>query len=166
MLPSATPDPDAIEFIGCYTSVFSIKGPVSIRQLLDQPQDTYVRLHQTSQFGMDLNQNQAGIKLLVEVDLLADDAKSPLGLCGRFEMYFNFEVPNLKDLAVTQPVKGLTEPALQLAIMLTSISYSTARGILMARLGGTPLDGFALPLLDTAELVGRGELTRITRLRS
>ena len=161
-----TPIPEAIEFIGCYTTAFNVQGPVSIRQLLDQPRDTYARLHQSSQFGMDPDQCQAGIKLLIEVDILAEDAKSSLGLRGRFEMFFNFEVPDLQSLATAQPAEGLTEAGFKVALMLTSISYSTARGILMTRLGGTPLDGFALPLIDTAELAGKGELTSTTRLRS
>lgn len=164
-LTMPTPDLAAIEFIGCFASEVSVQGKTSLRQLFDTSTSADIRLRQSLEIGLDSSQNQVGIKLFIEVGLLVSPSKEPLDLRGRFEMYFNFEVANLKDLLAGHPAQEITMPTFELAVMLTDISYSTARGILMTRLAGTPLDGFSLPLLNATDLVSQGELISTTKLR-
>ncbi len=71
---------------------------------------------------------------------------------GMFSFAFIFLVENLDQLI--KPVKGKgTEVSGELGNALASITYSTARGILMARFKGTALEHFILPVINPNDLL-------------
>jgi len=90
------------------------------------------------------------ISLRIACSQVGDDG-STQGASGIFYFRFFFTVDNLRELMVEAAGKSIPQP--QLAATLTSIAYSTARGILWARLAGTPLEGFALPIIDPMRLL-------------
>lgn len=74
---------------------------------------------------------------------------------GFFHIAFFFEVENMEDLAVeTMPKHLEIHPGLANAI--ASISYSTARGIILTRFQGTALREFILPVVDPNTLLKNG----------
>lgn len=71
---------------------------------------------------------------------------------GRFQFVFVFKIENFEELAKEKEAKILqVEP--KLLNSLAAISYSTARGILLTRLQGTPLQKFILPVIDPNKLL-------------
>ncbi len=76
---------------------------------------------------------------------------------GVFHLIFIYRIENLEQLLVTQEGKKLVLDA-GLANALSSVSYSTSRGILMAKLQGTALQNFVLPIIDpNSLLVGQAD---------
>lgn len=78
-----------------------------------------------------------------------DENRELNGVRGHFWLRFSFEVLNLTELLgdaeppVLPPALGLT---------LLGIAYSTARGLVMAKIAATVLQGVTLPIVDVREL--------------
>lgn len=71
---------------------------------------------------------------------------------GSFHFVYVFHVENLEELAI--PDKNYKiELNGGLGNALASITYSTTRGILFARLKGTSLENFVLPVIDPNKLL-------------
>jgi hypothetical protein len=71
---------------------------------------------------------------------------------GHFTLVFIFEVDNLNELAVLN-ADNLIDLDPNLANALASVTYSTARGILLTRFQGTALQNFILPLVSPNKLL-------------
>jgi hypothetical protein len=71
---------------------------------------------------------------------------------GHFTLVFIFEVDNLNELAVLNE-DNLIDLDPNLANALASVTYSTARGILLTRFQGTALQNFILPLVSPNKLL-------------
>jgi hypothetical protein len=71
---------------------------------------------------------------------------------GNFHFLFIYKIENLEKLAVSGKKERL-EVNSSLSNALSSITYSTARGILISRLQRTGLENFILPVINTNSLV-------------
>jgi hypothetical protein len=71
---------------------------------------------------------------------------------GKFKFVFIYHVENLKELAKLDS-KNEIELDFGLANALSSITYSTTRGILMIRFQGTSLESFILPVINPNSLL-------------
>jgi hypothetical protein len=67
-------------------------------------------------------------------------------------LVFIYHVENLNDLAKPDD-KNLIELHPGLAKALSSVTYSTSRGILLTRLQGTALQNFVLPIINPNTLL-------------
>jgi hypothetical protein len=66
-------------------------------------------------------------------------------------LIFIYRIENLEELATPEKNKQLhLNPALTSA--LSSVTYSTSRGILLTRLQGTALQHFVLPIINPNNL--------------
>ncbi|MEZ4942833.1 MAG: hypothetical protein R3D58_18325 [Saprospiraceae bacterium] len=107
-------------------------------------------------FEMAFNLKKKWIKADIQIKAQTDSAgKNKEEADGFFHIAFFYEVENLDDLAKeTDPNVLQIHPGLANAI--ASISYSTARGIILTRFQGTALRGFILPVIDPNGLVKNG----------
>lgn len=71
---------------------------------------------------------------------------------GAFHFVYVFHVENLQELAIPDENKEISLHG-GLGNALASITYSTSRGILLARLKGTGLENFVLPVIDPNSLL-------------
>ena len=71
---------------------------------------------------------------------------------GTFHFIYVFNVENLDELAIPDKNYNI-ELNGGLGNALASITYSTTRGILFARLKGTALENFILPVIDPNKLL-------------
>lgn len=71
---------------------------------------------------------------------------------GHFTLVFIFEVENLEELAIPN-TENLIDLDSNLANALASVTYSTARGILLTRFQGTALQNFILPIVSPNKLL-------------
>jgi hypothetical protein len=75
-----------------------------------------------------------------------------------FTIQFDFEIENIEDFLIySTDTEGTEEKTVQvdanLGATLMGIAYSTARGIILTRTGGTALEGIVLPVVDPMTLV-------------
>ncbi|MBN2891239.1 MAG: hypothetical protein JXL97_05185 [Bacteroidales bacterium] len=75
---------------------------------------------------------------------------------GIFHFVYIYQVENLLELAIPDKNKEI-ELNGNLGNALASITYSTSRGILFARLRGTGLENFILPVIDPNSLLKYNE---------
>jgi hypothetical protein len=76
----------------------------------------------------------------------------PTGVEGRFKVYLDFQIENLPEYLTTSETYKGSFPTREIMVMLGGVAYSTARGMILQKVLGTPLDGFSLPLRGPAEL--------------
>lgn len=70
---------------------------------------------------------------------------------GNYHLQFIYQIENLDELAEkVENNKLILNP--DLANALSSVTYSTSRGILLTRLQGTPLQKFILPIINPKNL--------------
>lgn len=135
---------------------FEVSGTQDAKQLLRNDATAAVEVTQRAEFAHSAEAGEVAIFLYLGLDITAGTPHQPTGISGYFELDFVFAIGNLSELLVDveQP-----EPQLhpQLVLLLTSVAYSTARGILWTRLAGTPLEGITLPLINPAQLLQPAE---------
>ena len=132
---------------------FEVAGTQGAKSLLRDDSSAAITVAHRAEVTHLAETGEVAIFLYLDLAIGTGTPPQPSGISGRFEMDFIFTIGNLPELlvmATDQP-----EPRLhpQLLLMLTSVAYSTARGILWTRLAGTPLEGITLPLVNPAQLL-------------
>lgn len=152
MTPSVPINLTQIAWTSGNVTRFEVAGTQGAKQVLrDDPTAAIVVTHRAD-VAHNAEDGEVVIFLRINLGLTTGELSQPTGISGQFELDFTFAIGNLPDLLVetNQP-----EPQLhpQLVLMLTSVAYSTARGILWTRLAGTPLEGITLPLINPVQLL-------------
>ena len=142
---------------------FEVAGSLTTKKALGDEPTTVVDFTHRAEFAHDAAQSAVGIRLGFELVLSTGEPASPTGISGKFELTFGFKVGNLADLFDAKSPEPGVHP--QLLLLLTSVAFSTARGILWTRLAGTALDGVALPLIDPRQLLEPEEPTPAVKKR-
>ena len=116
---------------------------------LDNPEGDFLSLREAIGFscnldmGMKLEEKIVKSELLIKIEAKGEND----GLIEAiYNIVFIFYVENLEEL-ISQKKKEIKVDA-NLGNAIASISYSTTRGLLIARLQGTVLDGFYLPIIN------------------
>lgn len=105
------------------------------------------------EFDMAFNLNDAMVKADFELKVTTKSKEQiETEATGDFHFVYIFHVENLQELAVPDENKELELHA-GLGNALASITYSTSRGMLFARLKGTGLENFMLPVIDPNSLL-------------
>ena len=129
-----------------------VAGTQVAKQLLRDDATAAIAVAHRAEFAHDAEAGEVAILLYLDLAITTGTPPQPTGTNGRFELDFIFAIGNLPELLVAtdQP-----EPQIhpQLLLILLSVAYSTARGILWTRLAGTPLEGITLPLIHPAQLL-------------
>lgn len=106
-----------------------------------------------SDFNLAFNLNELLVKADFELNILTiSEEKVQKEANGKFHFIFIYKVENLEELAIPDSNKNI-ELNGTLGNALASITYSTSRGILFARLRGTGLENFILPVIDPNSLL-------------
>jgi len=128
-----------------------IKGLVDVPEEFDITTIEGHHLDNSLQLGFNL------IEKLVKADILIEIKTKSRGqnikeATGSFHLVFIYQVENLEELAKPDE-KNLIELHPGLANALSSVTYSTSRGILLTRLQGTALQNFVLPIINPNKLL-------------
>lgn len=108
-------------------------------------------LDNTFQLAFSVEEKLAKADLTVTIKTKSS-VHNPAEAEGYFHLAFFYRVENL-DALVTPDKHGRLSIDTNLSIALSSISYSTSRGILMSRLSGTALQNFVLPIINPDKLL-------------
>jgi hypothetical protein len=105
------------------------------------------------EFSTEINLEQTGLKSNLSVFIKTESAgQNKNESTAEFVFAFIFDIENLES-QITTTNDGNFEIDFLLSNAIASISYSTARGILMTRLQGTALRNFILPVIDPNQLL-------------
>lgn len=131
---------------------FEVTGRQGAKQLLKDDPTAGIAVAHRAEVSHDEQAGEVEVFLDLGIQLTTGKSAKPVGINGRFELEFTFTVGNLAELLLTtdQPTAQLHP---QLLLLLLSVAYSTARGILWTRLAGTPLEGITLPLINPSQLL-------------
>ncbi|HTF02640.1 MAG TPA: hypothetical protein VK826_01390 [Bacteroidia bacterium] len=109
-------------------------------------------------YDFDMGFNIAGslVRSVLRVDVKTKSraGQSPEAK-GQFELHYYFNVDGLRELAKADK-DGIVKINPDLANAIASVTYSTTRGILMARMQNTAFEDFILPVVSPNELVNKG----------
>ena len=128
-----------------------IKGQVDTAENFDMNKVVGYELDNTLQLGFNLEDklSKADFTISIKTNSKGENETESI---GNFHMIFIYSIDNLADLAKYEKNKGLNiNPVL--ANALSSITYSTSRGILITRLQGTAMQNFILPVINPSKLI-------------
>jgi len=128
-----------------------IKGQADTPEIFDINKVVGHKLDNTLQLGFNLEEKLA--KATFKVSVITDSkGGNECEASGNFHLIFIYRIENLEELSFPEKNKRLhLNPALTNA--LSSVTYSTSRGILLTRLQGTALQHFVLPIINPNNLL-------------
>lgn len=128
-----------------------------IKEQVDTPENFDInkvvghQLDKSLQLGFNLDDKlaKADFTISVKTDSKGENDSEAT---GNFHLIFIYRIENLEELAIPEKNKRLNlNPGL--ANALSSVTYSTSRGILLTRLQGTALQNFVLPIINPNKLL-------------
>ena len=128
-----------------------IKGQVDTPENFDISKVVGHQLDNSLQLGFNLEDKLAKADFTVSVKT-DSKGENETEATGNFHLIFIYRIENLEELAIPEKNKRLNlNPGLGNA--LSSVTYSTSRGILLTRLQGTALQNFVLPIINPNNLL-------------
>jgi hypothetical protein len=128
-----------------------VKGQVDTSEYFDPSKIEGYHLENGLQFGFSRDEK------LVKADFTIDITTESKGQnqresSGNFHFVFIYHVENWEELAKSNK-NNLIKLHPTLSNALSSVTYSTSRGILLTRLQGTALQNFVLPIINPNTLL-------------
>jgi hypothetical protein len=128
-----------------------IKGQVDTPENFEISKVIGHQLDNSLQLGFNLDDKLAKADFTVSVKT-DSKGENDTEATGSFHLIFIYRIENLEELATTEKNKRLNlHPGL--ANALSSVTYSTSRGILLIHLQGTALQNFVLPIINANNLL-------------
>lgn len=140
-------DPEKIAL----TDFKMIKGQVDTPENFDISKVVGHQLDNSLQLGFNLDDKLAKANFTVSVKTNSN-GENETEATGNFHLIFIYRIENLEELATPEKNKRLNLNP-ELANALSSVTYSTSRGILLTRLQGTALQNFVLPIINPNKLL-------------
>lgn len=128
-----------------------VKGQVDVPEDFDTVKVKGYHLDNSLQLGFNLVEKLVKADFTIEIKTESTSQISKEAT-GNFHLVFIYNVENLQDLAKPDN-NNLIELHPGLANALSSVTYSTSRGILSTRLQGTALQNFVLPIINPNKLL-------------
>ena len=128
-----------------------IKGQVDTPENFDIHKVVGHQLDNSLQLGFNLDDKLAKADFTVKIKTDSKGGNKTESI-GNFHFIFIYKIENLEELALPEKNERLTlNPGL--ANALSSVTYSTSRGILLTRLQGTAFQNFILPIINPNKLL-------------
>lgn len=130
-----------------------VKGQIDTPEEFDVSHVQGHNIENSLQLGFNLEDKLVKTDFFTEIST-DSQGRNTKESAGNFHFVFIFSVENLNELA-TNGKDDLIEIHPILGNALSSITYSTSRGILLTRLQGTALQNFILPVIDPNTLLNK-----------
>lgn len=145
-------DPEKIIILECKMT----KGQVDTPAEFDVHHIKSYQLDNSLQLGFNLEEKLAKAELSIAIKTQSEPVNfTSKEATGTFHFVFIYRIDNLQEFISTDKHTMNVHPVLGNA--LSSITYSTARGILLVRLQGTALQNFILPVINPNSLLHNNE---------
>lgn len=102
---------------------------------------------------VEFNPAHQRFNVLFAIRLEVRSAAGVLLVQGQLQLRFSYRVENLAEQLTMVEGQPHPIPSARLALTLVGTSYSTARGLILAKLANTALEGFSMPLADARTLL-------------
>lgn len=147
MLDKSKFNPEKINLVDCKI----IKAQVDMPENFDLNKVAGYKLDNTLQLGFNLEDKLAKADFIINIQ---SDSKgdNEFEASGDFHLVFIYRIENLAELAILDK-NNRVDLNPSLANALSSVTYSTSRGILITRLQGTALQNFVLPIINPNNLL-------------
>ena len=144
-------NPEKINLVDCKI----IKAQVDMPENFDLNKVAGYKLDNTLQLGFNLEDKLAKADFIINIQ---SDSKgdNEFEASGDFHLVFIYRIENLAELAILDK-NNRVDLNPSLANALSSVTYSTSRGILITRLQGTALQNFVLPIINPNNLLRNKE---------
>lgn len=128
-----------------------------VKDQVDTPEDFDSKKieghHLNNDLQLGFNLEDKLVKADITIEIRTESEMQNENECiGNFHLVFIYYVENLEDLA-TRNKNNLIDLHPALGNTLSSITYSTARGVLLTRLQGTALQDLILPIINPNNLL-------------
>lgn len=132
-----------------------LRGQVETPGSMDLPPDLQFASEYHLSIGLGTDNKLIRVDLGVEIKAISPTTEM-VPVQGSFLFAFAYQIENINEL-VHNAASEAPQLDYNLSIALAGITYSTVRGILMTRLQGTLLEKFIMPVVNPAELLGKGQ---------
>ncbi len=139
-------NPERIEILGFQILNASINRPEDFDSELIESFEYETNLELAFNLDEDL------IKSTLNVDVQSQSQREQIEAHTFYQLVFIFRYPSLNEL-IHLGLDGELGADMSLGNAISSISYSTSRGILMARFQGTAFSDFILPVVNPNDLM-------------
>ena len=131
-----------------------LSGKLTNPMNLSQPDEAKIELKRRFNMGVDLTQKIIKADLIIHLSSMPKE-EDLSGIEASYHFSFFYRVDNLGELVTLKDENGSEELFVDshLSNAIASITYSTSRGVLMARLQGTVLSNFFLPVVNPNDLL-------------
>lgn len=128
-----------------------LKGQVEVAEYFNIDLVKGHDLDNSLKLGFNINDQLAKADFIINI-ITDSKGGNDKEASGNFHLSFIYQIENLNELAIYDKNNRLVlNPNLLSA--LSSITYSTSRGILLTRLQGTALQNFILPIINPSKLL-------------
>ncbi len=128
-----------------------IKGQIDSPESFSLDAIKEYKIENTLQLAFNLSEKLAKSEYKVDIETISQNSGNNEAK-GSFHLIFIFRVDNLEELAKLNKDSLVDlDPALGNA--LASVTYSTARGLLINKVSGTPLEKLILPVINPNNLL-------------
>ncbi len=128
-----------------------VKGQVDTPEEFDLSKVEGFHLENTLQFSFNLDARLVKTDFIISLKTITPGNYQEEST-GNFHLVYIYRIENLEELAIPDN-NNLIELNPSLGNALSSITYSTSRGILITRLQGTALQQFMLPVINPNSLL-------------
>ena len=149
MTSSSSLTPDKIRFVDYIIPSFEISSDEGY-VVTEAPGFNY-----KLDFDLQFNDKDKLIRADLQIEMTAEHEGSKAS--GRIGIIFLYQVESYSELITSGGNDKPVKVEGKLSIAIASITYSTARGILLTKLECTPFSGFVLPVIDPYVLVKSNE---------
>lgn len=128
-----------------------IKGQIDAPESYSPDAVKEYKIDNTLELAFNITEKLAKSEYKVDIETISSNSNN-VEAKGSFHIIFIFRIDNLEELSKLNKDNLVDlDPALGNA--LVSITYSTARGLLINKVSGTPLEKFILPVIDPNTLI-------------
>ena len=148
----------------CELDFKMLKGQVDVPKEFETANVDGHHLDISLQLGFNLDEQLVKADFTIEIKT-ESKGQTTKEASGYFHLVFIYLVQNLNDAAKPDG-KNLIELHHGLANALSSVTYSTSRGILLTRLQGSALQNLVLPIINPNKLLQNNKNRYLNHIRS
>lgn len=146
----ATPNPDLdrihlaeFRFLECAVTE---RNPVVAAE-----QTTTLKI--STELSFDVPSQRLTVRFEMLITCHPNAAPTSITADARINLVFAFLVEELERYLIPVDTRPDPVPSPMLSLTIAGVAYSTARGLVLAKLANTALEGYALPLQDARNLI-------------
>lgn len=130
-----------------------VKGNIDAPEMFDEQLVKGHEIENSLTLGFNIEKELAKADFAIEITTQSG-GKNKVEAKGCYHFVYIYSIDRLSELVKIEE-NGKIEVDSELGNALSSVTYSTSRGVLLTRLQGTPLQNFILPIVNPKKLLNK-----------